>query len=752
MRRSLVVLALAASFVATTLTAQPTPRDLDNTVAFARLYGVVRYFYPSDAAAALAWNRFAVHGVRQVRAARTSAELESALETLFAPLGPGIEIARSLPPDPPPGPRDKSLVAWRYLGAGIDASTQGQQGPYGAKRTNRAIKLPPVVDGVVTLTQMMPAEPMRGKTIRLRGSVRAVSGGPAAGAALWLRIDRPNQQMGFFDNMMNRLIRDPSWREYAIEGPVAEDATNVAFGAIIAGALTADFDAIAVEVKDANGAWTPVTIDDAGFEAASASGRWSRGGSAKTATLSRPSEQAPEGKQYLRVSGAVQPPVTEEVFDADPPQSDAHADLDLGGNLKARVRLALTDTETKDAANTSASLELLKNTLDAVSESSDPPDLDSRLADIVVAWNVFRHFYPYWSEVGVDWDARLRPLLEAAARVTSRDEQRDALRRLVAEVRDGHGRVNDLRRRGLMGWLPITLEAREKRVVIIATGVPEDAPVGAVVTSIGGTPIERKIGDLMNLASGTTQWRERRALSEVVACLPGTPVTLTLDTSTGVKSSTLTCGTNTAPTEKRPAPVGQLSPAIWYVDLTRARMNEITPSLPMLASAKGVVFDLRGYPTDAGFAVIAHLISASENDRWMHVAQFTGPFGQNAGWKSFGWDQTPRAPRLSGTIVFLTDGRAISYAESVMGYIRDLELATIVGGTTAGANGNVTSFNVPSDFSISFTGMKVTRHDGRSAFHLAGVEPNIPVAPTIAGLRSGRDEVLERGIAVIEGR
>ena len=41
--------------------------------------------------------------------------------------------------------------------------------------------------------------------------------------------------------------------------------------------------------------------------------------------------------------------------------------------------------------------------------------------------------------------------------------------------------------------------------------------------------------------------------------------------------------------------------------------------------------------------------------------------------------------------------------------------------------------------------MRVTRHDGRSPHHLVGVTPDVPVAPTLAGLRAGRDEVLERG-------
>jgi hypothetical protein len=54
---------------------------------------------------------------------------------------------------------------------------------------------------------------------------------------------------------------------------------------------------------------------------------------------------------------------------------------------------------------------------------------------------------------------------------------------------------------------------------------------------------------------------------------------------------------------------------------------------------------------------------------------------------------------------------------------------------------------VPS--SVAFTGMRVTRHDGRSPHHFVGVRSDVAVAPTIAGLRAGRDEVLERGIEVL---
>jgi C-terminal processing protease CtpA/Prc len=85
-----------------------------------------------------------------------------------------------------------------------------------------------------------------------------------------------------------------------------------------------------------------------------------------------------------------------------------------------------------------------------------------------------------------------------------------------------------------------------------------------------------------------------------------------------------------------------------------------------------------------------------------------------------------------------------------MGYVGDRRLGTIVGGATAGTNGNIATFTTPGGFTVRFTGMRVTRHDGRSPHHLLGVQPDVKVAPTLAGLRAGRDEVLERGLAIAE--
>ena len=116
--RSVTISLVTAAIVWIAPVSGQTPQSADNVAAFARLYGVVRYFYPSDAASSLDWNRFAVHGVKRVREAKDPGQLAATLQELMRPLGPGIEIGRGLPPAPARGNADGRLVAWRYLGAG----------------------------------------------------------------------------------------------------------------------------------------------------------------------------------------------------------------------------------------------------------------------------------------------------------------------------------------------------------------------------------------------------------------------------------------------------------------------------------------------------------------------------------------------------------------------------------------------------------------------------------------------------------
>ena len=728
----ILFVSFVSSWLSTHAQSSAPAREIDNVAAFARLYGVVRFFYPSDAAAARDWDRFAVDGVARVRTAGDTLTLASRLRELTAPLGTGIEIGPTLRPFQAPAASTEPLVAWRYLGAGA-TQAGGRDSPYIAKRTNRARQVVSATNAFAGFGQAFSAQDLRGKSIRLRGQVRATAPNNTSGGALWLRVDR-GTQTGFFDNMGDRLVRNDSWREYAIEGTVAPDATNVVFGVMVVGAATADFDAMELAVRETDGSWRVLPIKDPGFE--NDNGSWGRVGS-PLAKVTGVAENAPEGRLFVRFIPGETPTSTAELFADAPPAVGDHIDVDLGAGLKARVALTLTDTQAKASVPPAAA---------APAASSE---LDGRLADVVVAWNFYRHFYPYFADAAVDWDARLRPHLRAAYEAATRSDELDALRRLVADARDGHGQVADVRQRERAKSFPLQLARVESRVVVVASR-DGNVPVGSVVVSIDGKPAADRFAAAMELISGTTQWRQQGAAHEITLCANGATSRVAIDSANGSQTVELSCSAGAGAIEKRPPSITKLTPDVWYVDLSSTRTAELSKAIDTLAAAKGVVFDVRGYPTDAGLWLLRHLIDAQEKDRWMHVAKIIGPFGRSAGWQDLGWDLAPVPPKLSGTIVFLTDGRAISYAESVMGYVHDRHLAKIVGSTTAGTNGDIATFTVPGGFGFVFTGLRVTGHDGRAVHHLVGVKPDVVVTPTIAGLRAGKDEVLERALSLIQ--
>jgi len=201
--------------------------------------------------------------------------------------------------------------------------------------------------------------------------------------------------------------------------------------------------------------------------------------------------------------------------------------------------------------------------------------------------------------------------------------------------------------------------------------------------------------------------------------------------------------------ETRPPKISELKPGIFYVALDRIKDEDFQAALPQLEKASGIIFDLRGYPSVSPM-VISHLIDAPVTSaRWM-VPIITRPDRLDiVDYDTRGrWDLKPLAPGLKAKLAFLTDGRAISYAESYMGIIEAYKLAEIVGEPTAGTNGNVNPFTLPGKYTIVWTGMKVLKHDG-SQHHGIGIQPTVPVSRTIKGVREKRDEQLERAIEVV---
>jgi C-terminal processing protease CtpA/Prc len=76
--------------------------------------------------------------------------------------------------------------------------------------------------------------------------------------------------------------------------------------------------------------------------------------------------------------------------------------------------------------------------------------------------------------------------------------------------------------------------------------------------------------------------------------------------------------------------------------------------------------------------------------------------------------------------------------------------AIVLGSTTAGADGNVSRIPLPGGLSTMISGIGVFYPDKRPTQRV-GIVPDRVVVPTIAGIRDGRDEVLDAAIREIVG-
>ena len=100
--------------------------------------------------------------------------------------------------------------------------------------------------------------------------------------------------------------------------------------------------------------------------------------------------------------------------------------------------------------------------------------------------------------------------------------------------------------------------------------------------------------------------------------------------------------------------------------------------------------------------------------------------------------------------MILIDEISQSQAEYTTMALRAAPGAIVIGSTTAGADGNVSPIPLPGGLSTMISGIGIFYPDKRPTQRI-GIVPDIEVHPTVAGLREGRDELLEAAVRTILG-
>ncbi|MGE0553279.1 MAG: S41 family peptidase [Gemmatimonadales bacterium] len=404
-----------------------------------------------------------------------------------------------------------------------------------------------------------------------------------------------------------------------------------------------------------------------------------------------------------------------------------------------------------------------------VSEYRDTLPRSERVAGLSLVWAEVRYAYPDFAERPEhDWDARYQHYLERVLEPMDSYEYFRTLQRFVAELGDGHTNVyfpRPLQRR--FARPPIRTGLVEGKVLVTSIRSPTvralGLRVGDEIVTIDGEPVRRYAAREVApfQSSATEQDLALRTYSYQLLLGPADQaVGLGVVRADGSRRTIELARTGYDDVEPGPAPVvdsllpgnvGYLRIGTFGIDSVR---HWARAALERLRGARALIIDIRenggGNTTLAPLAVLARRPIPAPGQRIRNYSALDRARGFEPQPTHLRASDTPPDPtlRFDGPVALLIGPATFSAAEDFAVAFDEMERGTIVGEPSGGNTGQPLSFVLPG----GGFGRVRTKHDsygdGRE-FLFRGVTPQLVVRPTVAGVRAGRDEVLEAAIRVV---
>lgn len=392
-----------------------------------------------------------------------------------------------------------------------------------------------------------------------------------------------------------------------------------------------------------------------------------------------------------------------------------------------------------------------------LSITADFPEI--RLADVMIAWNILKHSYPYWNDASLPAEKILSNALKKAIADRNPEDFLQTLQLMCADINDGHMFVDftNPMENSNESTVPLILAEAEGKIVIKKINEEKITGIqaGDTVDSIEHQEVMSYLLSRERYLSGSPQWKKSKSLIMALNGQKNTVVSLSITGSNGqhtalFKRDATGVGYRNGSEDEPYTKDGWLQPGIYYLNLSRTSVTDklITEQF---CKAKAILFDLRGYPVDDNvFNILPHLIAKPLKKRkYFFIPQMIYPDLKKVDYQSNGSKTNPALPYVKAKIFFLTDATAQSASETVLLQVKGIPNVTIIGTPSSGTNGNINinMISLPGKYRIGYTGMITKNADG-SKHHLKGILPDVISTPTINGIKNGQDETLNLAVKI----
>lgn len=382
------------------------------------------------------------------------------------------------------------------------------------------------------------------------------------------------------------------------------------------------------------------------------------------------------------------------------------------------------------------------------------PDSGYQLLALFRWWNILQYWAPDRDVAGQDWTAVLAAFIPRFTLAKSKTDYQLALFEVIAKANDTHANLwSSLAVRPPVGEcaLPVTFRFVGDKLVVYRLGSGDSSfRPGDVLDTFDGASIQSLVGKWARYYGDSNDAARQRDLGANLtrgACGP-VPVKITRNGVPVQMLATRTPWKQTPVTHDLPGDTFRLlSPEVAYIKLSSIKVTDLPTYFDKAKITKGLIVDIRNYPSDfMPFAMGAYLATKPTP-----FVAFTSADLANPGAFHFGNGPLiqPGPVHYGGRVAILVDETSVSQSEYTAMALSAMPNAVVVGSTTAGADGNVSSIPLPGQLLTMITGLGVFYPDHRPTQRI-GIVPDVVSKPTIQGIAAGRDEVLETATHHIE--
>lgn len=698
-----------------TLNAQ-TVFELQKLKDFAKTYGVIRYFHPSDEAASIDWNYFASYGVEKISQSKNQKEFEAELKNLFQPVAPSVTFITTLynwntTPSLHP-------VFWIHNGLGIDNIKVRKD--YTSKRFNKE-----TASKNESRYVYINIKPIHFQS-DIKITYEAKSSNSAASFA-YANIYTEGNEKPLFQTHQYEPITSIEWQQKELLISNHLPINRINFG-LLSSKQGSEFRNVKLWLLNDKKEWITSPLPPFTNE------EWKAN---NTETIL---ERYDSGFRFKDTT--VNDTKTYDI------NWDKYVKLDLSNNISLSIpTVVYSDKNSTLPISDQQQLKRIQTSL-----KQQPFNKNIAFANVIICWNIFKHFYPYQDVVKVNWDSVLETALKDAYDDTNEYDNYLTLSRFLSNFNDGHMSVSYQGLSEKRKYAPGISVRYRNNVLVVKNVKPDlkDIQKGDIITAVNGIPTVKYMDSLQQYLSGSKHFRE---WNSSLTLLRGTlNSNLNLNLKAG-KTIALTRNIEFVPnvdfyTRDDVTKAQEINQETYYVNMDKLSEEEMEAEVSNIRKYKNLIIDLRGYPrTDQKHRLLNYLLPIADSTKWLCSKQIYLPDFKY-------YKETCNGHRLRKFIsdnplkintVLLVDERSVSNAEMFSQTVKHYKLATIIGRPTAGANGNRNDINLLNGFQISFTGMKVTNPD-ETLFHAVGVIPDILVNETPDDIKSGKDIYMEKAL------